>query len=419
MVNEADRVRNLKKAKVLQINGLNFGRIIATRAYDPSIKNVSREFARMLLYQYKLSIKHKSNSELLFAYSYRGKGRSDFDNIIDSAYSYAEDNNIESDFLDCVYSFSLLNSLSIFKMFYYWIKFIISRVQHPLLIAILVSQFTKFEKNFKKILKDNNYKAVISFCDAHGVENELTQLAIKHGIKTATLQHGQYRIVDHKVENADIESYENFISDYLFSWGKVTQDEFASVGIDPSRILQAGAIKSFSNNTKVEGHENFGIFGVVLCGNAYNESNINMIGIANEIAKKYNMKYVLRLHPKNDESYYKKYCDTKYLKDCIRKIENYEYADIVDFSILHMTGVFVELLSINSPVFVFNDKYMAKVFLLEGATFQNTKDFYEIFSKYQNDRTSFLRNQYRIYRDYNCTSDLESRYLELYKQYLL
>ena len=416
---DADRVRKYKKEKSLQINGINYGRVIASRAYEVNLKMTAREFLRMLTYQYKFKLIHKNQSQMLFAYSYRGKERPDYDNIIDSAYKYARKGKIQSDFLDCVYSFSLLNFVNIFKMVYYWVKFGLAKVKKPLFVAILTAQFTSIRKKIETIISKNNYKACITFCDAHGVENLITQIANAHQIKTGTLQHGQYRILEYDVENADVEGYENFISNYLFSWGKVTQNEFSSIGINNDRVLLAGAIKSFSQNHIAERHEPLGVFGVVLCGNVYNESNLGLIKIANKIAKKYNLKYILRMHPKNEENYYLKECDSQYLVKGIKSIENYEYAKMIDFSILHMTGVFVELLSINSPMFIFKDKYMVSLFELDGATFSDLVEFDSCYEKFCKHDKEFLKKQYNLYRNYNCTSDLECSYLKLYKEKLL
>lgn len=416
---EADRVRNYKKNSAFRFDEIDYARAIATRAYDPSKKNVIREFIRMCTYQFKFVLTENKNSEMIFVYSYRGKGRKDYDYIFDQAESFATMANIPHDVYNGVYTFDLRNVFKIGKAFQLFWRFKKRNVEHPLYSAILVAQFTEFKTLFEEVIKSHNYKACVTFCDAHGVENIFTQLANKNGMKTATLQHGQYRILPKEYENHDIEVYENLTSDYLMAWGKVTQNEFAKVGIEKDRIILAGAIKEFSMNKKIVDHKKLGVFGVILCGNVYEKTNLAMIELANKIAKRYNMKYILRMHPKNNADYYINKCDKEFLEKGIRSIENYEYAAMVDFSILHMTGVLVELLSINSPMFIYSDEQMADIYKLEGATFSCLEEFFEIYKVFLNDESLYKDKQHSLYGEFNCAENLCSQYGKAYRDYLI
>lgn len=416
---EAERVREYKRNGAFKQDGIDYARVIATRAYDPSLKNTIKEYIRLCSYQFVFSLCESDNSKMIFVYSYRGKGRSDFDSIFDTAEGFATNAGISHDVYNGIYKFSLKNVFKIIKPFPLWVKFRRQNVKYPFYASILVAQFLEFRKVFEKVLNTHSYKACVTFCDAHGVENMFTQMANAKGIKTATLQHGQYRILPKDNEVADVEAYENFISNYLLAWGEMTQEEFSSVGIDSGRIIPVGAIKGFSKNEKINEHRKQGVFGVVLCGNVYEKTNLNMISLANEIAHTYGMKYILRMHPKNDENYYVGKCDKECLEKAIKKIENYEYAEMVDFSILHMTGVFVELLSINSPMFIFSDENMADLFKIDNATFTSFKEFEIVYGEFLNHEDEFKSKQYALYRKFNRTGNLEEQYVTAYNKYLL
>ena len=415
----ADRVREYKSHDVFKYNGINYARVIATRAYDPSVKNILCEYIRLCTYQYNFTLSEDNDSVMLFVYSYRGKERKDFDYIFDKAVEYADYARIAHDVYEGVYTLSFRNLFKIFKPFRLWKKYKRVGIKYPFYAAVLTAQFLEFTNEFNNVLNAHRYKACITFCDAHGVENMIAQMAKQKGLKTATLQHGQYRVLSKENEVADVEAYENFISDYLFAWGEKTREEFVKAGISSERIIPLGALKEFSRNTRKIVHNDIGVFGVILSGNIYETSNIRMISLANKIAVEYGMKYVLRMHPKNDESFYVKKCDQRYLLKSIKKVENKEYADMVDFSILHMTGVFVELLSINSPIFVYADEKLEPIFKLDNAVFSDMDEFKKVFSEFSKDKDKFKDVQFLKYKEFNAAEDLDKQYIGAYYKYLL
>ena len=75
------------------------------------------------------------------------------------------------------------------------------------------------------------------------------------------------------------------------------------------------------------------------------------------------------MHPKNNVERYLKFVNKEYLSEYSANVKNVEYVEKVDFSIIHMTGVFVELLGLNSVLFVYDDKYMEELFKIAPYTF--------------------------------------------------
>jgi hypothetical protein len=284
------------------------------------------------------------------------------------------------------------------------------KVKNAFYAAILMSQFMHYKKKIEKCLNIKDYKLLVSFCDAHGIENLLTQIAKDSNVLTATLQHGQYRMLKRETENENVEVYENFISDYLFAWGMKTREEFVKGGIESNRIKLVGALKPFSNNSKMKPHEVKNVFGVVLDGNINHESNLLMIDYANYLAEKHSLKFVLRMHPKNNPNNYIPKCKSQYLLKTITGIENYEYANLVDFSLVHMTGVFVELLSVNSPMLLMHDNYLEEIFMLKDSTFSSRQMLDERYEFLIHNIKEFADMQYLEYRKFNEEGDIETNY---------
>lgn len=293
---------------------------------------------------------------------------------------------------------------------------IVNRIPAPLLVAILYVEHSRLYKQYMTNICWEKVKMVGTFCDAHCTDNLATQIAKKYGIKTFTLQHGQYRILRPEYENADAEIYKNFISDLLLAWGEATINEFEKYGIDRKRLSAVGALRNFSFNKKMDTVVNNSVFGVILCADTYVPTNVGMIKIANEIAKTFNMKYFLRFHPRNNIDIYMKYVEDKLFAGSSSNIGNEEYAEKVTFSIIHMTGVFVEMLSINSPVFVYNDQYLEDVFRIEEFSFKDVEEFQVLYKKFKNKMEILKDKQYSYYKYFNNCDSLEDNYKNILRE---
>jgi len=400
-MNKSNFVKEIRKLKIcseLLINHINYGRVIATKMYPKGLKYTLCLFVQLLFFNYKFShINNRKN--ILSVYSYSNNNRKDYDEIMENFRAILG----KHDELNLVLKPS-------FKHFFQKIKSLINNymvykkhnLEDKLKVAILVSFYSVIEQEINKIMIANKYDLVVTFCDAHHIENLTAQIAMKNNIRTATLQHGQYRFIREGFENGDCEAYENFISDYLLTWGQATVDEFKKFNISEERMLKVGALRKFSNNTFHVKEISTGIFGVILSGETYKESNVSMIELANQIAKEFNMKYILRLHPKNHAVFYESHCDLRYLNTVIQNVENIEYIEQVDFSLVHMTGVFVELLSLGTAIFVFTDEYLEDLFKTSGVNICNIDDFrrhYTNFIKNKDETLLRLKQQYRYFNE--------------------
>lgn len=401
----SQRIDSIRNHKALMKNGISYGSVIATELYDTSARGYMKHLAKCMLYEIRPEL--SGDGKKLFAYSLGYTGRKDYEEIRDRfrgffpEFSYLDIDRKKNKSMFLPKGAMILGR---------WLKYLFSGVKTPFLCAILATEYMPLEKKLRNLVDFEKMELLVTFCDARCEDNILTQLAKQKKITTATLQHGQYRVLAEENEKADVEAYKNFISDKLLAWGEATTKEFVKGGIDKNRIVPVGALKSFSYAKKAPKHENRGVFGVVLCGETYESTNFEMIRMANELAKKYGLKYFLRCHPKNDVEKYMAKVEKEYLSECSSKVKNEEYVDKVDFSLIHMTGVFVELLGLNSVIFVYDDKYMEDLFKIEPYTFSETTKLFSLYESFAAEKETIETEQYKYYEYFNNGNALEQNY---------
>lgn len=396
--NEVDYIRKLKVSNILLKDNINYGRVIATKMYGKGFKYIFYLLIQLLFFNYKV-LHVKNGKKILALYSFSSSNRKDYDEIVNNFKNTLEEYDELNLILKLSIKYCMRKIVLLVKTYLFYRR---HNLKDCFKIAILVTFYSTIQKELENIIIGNKYCLLVTFSDGHHIENLAAQIANNNSIKTATLQHGQFRFLRKGYENGDCEAYENFISDYILTWGQATVDEFKKFNINENRMLKVGALKKFSNNSFHNKKTDANIFGVILSGETYKESNINLINLANQIAKQYDMKYVLRVHPKNNIRFYQSYCDPLYVIDTIRYIENKEYVDQVDFSLIHMTGVFVELLSLGTPLFVFEDVYLEDLFKIKGFTVSAIDEFkenYEIFLKNRSESIKFLQQQYYYFNE--------------------
>lgn len=404
----ADKVRDIKANKSLMLNGINYGRVIAIKVYDSSIKAIIKELLRLFCFGFLCEIGGNTKSDKCLIYSLRSANRRDYDEIIALFLKYNPDFKlIDLIQIKSIEKLHIKLMLLIKYSFYYLVK----KVEEPFLSAIVTTQYVMLQKKMEENPVWEGIKLLVTFCDAHPPDNLLTQMAQKNNIVTATLQHGQYRILKKGNENADAEAYENFISDYMLTWGQATIDEFSRAGISADRLIKTGALRKFSFNNRIKSSLDKKTFGVVLCGEPYRETNIAMIKLANDFSIKHGLKFYLRMHPRNPVDYYLKYANNSVLYGHSNAISDDDYAKIVDFSLIHMTGVFVELLSINSPIVMYKDSLLEQMFHIDPYCIKDTESLSLFYENLLTNTERVLEDQYTRYHYFNePSSQISSNY---------
>lgn len=400
-----EKIQKLKKEQKYIIDGINYIKAIAIKLYPEGIFYTLKCCIFYLFYTYKIEYINKNQDILINNYIRNRKDYLEINNklktILNKRYNIL---NIYTEFKIIEFPTKLT------KLLYFMYKYKILNFRISSLVLILKDLYKKVKKiQFKE-------KLFISFCDALFEDNLLTQYFNIIGIKTATLQHGQYRFLKSGLETADAEVYLNFCSNYLFSWGEKTKIEMKKGKVSEEKIFLCGVLKSFTNTSRNSLlYADNDIFGIILNGETYKDSNITMIKIANDIANKYNLKYIIRLHPMNNLKNYEKYINKSYFITYLKNISGEEYSSKVNFSLLHMTGVFVEMLSTKSPFFILDDKYTEDIFKLDGLHFSNLEEFSKVYEKYKKDKeymNILLNKEYKNFNIAQNEKELESLYLK-------
>ncbi|WP_035291757.1 hypothetical protein [Clostridium sp. KNHs214] len=391
-------IRKAKEDNNYIVGNINYARVNAMRMYDTSLKGLLKEAILLFLYDFDIIYNDVSYSKKYLIYTLRSAQRHDYDEIIEMFQKINQDFTL----IEVIQVKSLRNIfVKLLKLLKHSIHFFSNRVKKPFQTAITTTKYNLLYDRLHKERFLNDAQIIVTFCDAYSPDNLITQIAKLKGIKTATLQHGQYRVLSEGNENADSEAYENFISDYLFTWGQATVDEFSKVNICKEKLIKTGALRSFTFNNRRVISMNKKIFGVVLCGETYKDTNIRMIKLANGFYEKYGLKYFLRMHPRNPQKDYLAHVNKKALYGFSNNIGNVDYASIVDFSLIHMTGVFVELLSINTPLAVYKDDFLEKIFQIEPYCISDLDGLSKFYDDLLINTKKILDDQYNKYHYFN------------------
>lgn len=246
----------------------------------------------------------------------------------------------------------------------------------------------------------SKYKLGLVFYDNWIPDNAFVQCLQHRGIKTATLQHGQF------IASRDVNRWEywgahfsNSMSDYFLAWNKYTRQEALKEGMSNDKIKLVGMPKYIDYDWVLDSKEDINVFGVMLCKSP-DEDNRKMIFIAEEIANQLGMRYYIKYHPS--------YCGDEYAaivteKNCIGVIDKrtsiQKYCALVDFTLIANSSAYVELLFLKQKVYRMNTGLEDLYFGIEVGVFNDTRDLLRMIN---NDVTVASKDEKWLY-DFLCT----------------
>lgn len=397
-------IQKLKKNPLLLgDDGINYARVMAAKLYPNS--NIYTFKCFLLAIFFEPAIYYiKKESDILVSSNLEHKKRKDYFYISSKIKSYLHSSQL-----------FFHRKLKLHYVFYNILGLFILLKKNRYLVksSLDILRISSLELYYKKIppkldnIQFEKIKIYISFCDSYLEENLITQYFKGKEVITSTLQHGQYKYIKKGEENTESEAYLNFISDFIFVWGKATEKEFIKAGINRNRIIRVGALKEFTNRKAYRVASSKKKFLIIMNGETNSKSNCEMIKIANVISRKYQLFYDIRLHPDNKLYKYLKLTNENFLgtyknkKNCMT-----DYM----FSIIHMTGVFVEILSANLPFFLYDNKFTADIFKHKLITFGTIKEFDKKYYYMLNNEDIFLDELNSLYSHFNiANNDLHLR----------
>ncbi|MCO7472011.1 hypothetical protein NJG16_18220 [Stenotrophomonas maltophilia] len=352
-------------------DGLNYARIVAPYLYDTSFKGQLKLLALSFGFEVQVLVQTVDAATHLIFYGARSKKRADYDYIVDTirttlggCAAYAE----ARDVLSPLQWFRTLCRLpASIRMTRGFSASLTSRLVVGSLIARMRSVSTRLLASLP-----SGHRTIITFCDAHSVENLVTQAEMKRGIVAITNQHGQYRVLDDRNMSPDAEAYANFISNRMIVWGEATIREFEKVGCSADRFAVAGWIR---RKQQCDAGSSKRVFGVMLNGQNGRESNLALLSAAAVLAEALDLTYVVRLHPWTPLSAYRHAVDARCEK--LMHASLAEYCRLVDFSLAHMSGAVVELLDQRQAVYLLDDGRLADVFRRPGLAWESPQAIIE------------------------------------------
>lgn len=395
------KIQKLKLSNLLNEKGVNFASVVAAKLYNNDFKSLFSYIVLAVLFDPKFSIKIRLHSKILVSRNFDPDLRKDYFYIYNSFLSFGEFDELTFE--------RRLNVKSFFTNLFSLTRLVVQNLKLKLglsffdvvMVSALQSYYLRAQSNYESI-DFSKYSSYVSFCDSYLEENMMAQMAKLNGLKTATLQHGQYRVNLPGKETTDSESYLNFVSDYLFAWGEATKQEFIKGGISPERILLCGALKPFYSQDLLVSRNVSDAICIVLNGDNHQLSNQAMLNVVTEFCELYKINFYIRPHPAARNMDYLKYRES----ECYRglHLEGSSY----DLSVIHTSGVFVEMLMSGDNFFVFRDGFLEDIFDLEGKSFAGVD---ELHSLYVNTGRKDIDEGFKLFfNSVSNSDDLEKRY---------
>lgn len=227
---------------------------------------------------------------------------------------------------------SWLNSLSSLQLTYFEKITILTNLFHLHLL----------DKKFDAI-NLTSYSLLVTYYDSLVYDSFVTNKLKRLGLKTATLEHGQFTAWrENVVENSGIE-LRCFNSDYLLCWNNFTVEEALKEGISRDKLVIVGILGNVGQNIVDCQKPCNRVFGVVIGHPMFDEENKKLVTAANILSERIGYKFCLKLHPLVNENYFKDLVNDKCTGIVPRETSMSEYASLVEFSLCGSSSVFVEL----------------------------------------------------------------------------
>lgn len=192
----------------------------------------------------------------------------------------------------------------------------------------------------------NSPNLMVMFCETNFVPSIVVQYCQLCEIKTATLQEGVF--MEYRGGTNDIYrgiDLKCILSDYFLTWSCYTYDVAVKGGVNKERIHIVGNPRCLLAGNKTQKKNGaYEVFGVALgAGFVLSRENIQLIKMANKLARHLNMRYVIRFHP-GEMGVQEQYTNEYYTKNTqISSMSVDDYVNMIDFTIMVSGGLYPEL----------------------------------------------------------------------------
>lgn len=292
---------------------------------------------------YRIRFNLQGKKLLLISYKYERKDHAEIWDSFKNLFHDFDEIEIENK------NFSIDSLKSVMKVVHsvkYWILYIEFLKAIPTLRArMLLSAYLVELQEIDKLICSHRLDCVVAvtYFDGGFYENLIIQYLKRRNVKTITLQHGQPIFHGFNVDRINQTMILNFTSNYIAVTGEFSKKQFLMGGIPDESIKVLGSLRPIKPYSQKSSHC-FSVFLDCPTINFAENSNRLLLEMAEELAESINYLYVVRIHPSDDVNRYKNF-HTKYGEFCSSDKSISEMLEQIEFSILHASGVYLDILS--------------------------------------------------------------------------
>ena len=312
---------------------------------------------------------------------------------------------------------SFVGFKSSIKDFYLCMKWISELACHNLSVISVVTilayciKIIRHQRLFDDI-ETNCLKSATFFYDAETTNNYFAQRFKKLSIVTVTLQHGiMVAPIKELADNVDFAGIEftGEICDHFLVWNEFTKKHAVAYGLEEKKIHIVGPLKCIGME-RVKSDSSSNLFCLILDGLFTDSNNRPMIQIANQIAKSYDMRYIVRFHPAYSKTEFDDIIDFEYAEKCDQYKSLVDLAKECSFFIVANSTALIELSYCGALIYRYTSRdILDKYRLLDYPAFINLEEFAKIreqdeatlkndlYSKLCGDCNNLINNYIKFY----------------------
>lgn len=219
-------------------------------------------------------------------------------------------------------------------------------IENKLHRSYFASKLLTCEKYINEI-KDQtrSTKVVFAFCDTFLFENVLIQFMRNKGVVCITTQHGQPVFRGWDTDHLNQSQIFNFSSDYYIAKGNYSKRQFVKAGFDEKKIVVLGSMNKEIRKLPFHNSESiFGVFTDCILYDFASYTNRKLIERAEDISKKIDLPYFLKVHPSDTPQKYTSLVSERCIGIYKDEYANEELFRRIEFGIISASAIYLDML---------------------------------------------------------------------------
>lgn len=380
----------LQDVKLPFMKGIKVNLVAADYIFSSSMKRIKTKkrnvFRRFLgiMFRYPVEIERKGNGRVAFVFSGDKIGRPDYLESVKCVVNQCNDwvffslNRQSPQF--CAKNFVGVLLVPIYAV---CLNCQVKNWSSSIDMAISIIRATQQGKYLEKLVLSRDCEKVVTYCDQWDIESVVAQLLRKHGIETATLQHGN-----------GTEIFYGFCSDYYLANSLLSKENAISCGILPQKIIVTGPMKYAGCCYHYQRVHKIEKIGIVFDGANNFENNIEMLLIGRTVAQSIGAVCCIRYHPNNNRKQYEQYLgSTDIVFDDLQQFEN-----SIDVCIVYNSTLYTDMIYKKKIVYRYKNGKVDLFSNLGDSGFKNQCELKECLQEMLLDFESCKKYQETLYR---------------------